>query len=119
MREEISCKEDSRAPHGFDRSSSHSEGRYVCECESWQPPEGERMDEDGFIDASPTPEEEAEASFYFFIKDVETYTKSGKWGPRIWKSLDEETKEIWRNMMRVELMGLTIAVREGSNGTRA
>jgi hypothetical protein len=72
-------------------------------------------DEDGFIDASPTPEEEAEASFYFFIQDVQTYTKSGKWGPRIWQSLDEETKEIWRNLLRCDMMGLSIGVK---NDTR-
>ncbi len=53
----------------------------------------------------PTPEEEAEASFYFFIQDVQTYSKAGKWGPRIWQSLDEETKEIWRNMTRLESLG--------------
>jgi hypothetical protein len=31
------CKTHPDAPHGFDRVSSHSEGRYVCECESWEP----------------------------------------------------------------------------------
>jgi hypothetical protein len=35
---EVECKDDPRAPHGFDRSSSHSEDRYVCECENWSPP---------------------------------------------------------------------------------
>jgi len=25
------------APHGFDRGASHSAGRYVCECEGWEP----------------------------------------------------------------------------------
>lgn len=34
---EISCKTDPRAPHGFLRNASHSEGRYVCECEYWEP----------------------------------------------------------------------------------
>lgn len=36
--QKISCKTDPRAPHGFDRSASHTEDRYVCECESWEPP---------------------------------------------------------------------------------
>ena len=32
---EPACNPDPRAPHGFDRNASHSEGRYVCECEFW------------------------------------------------------------------------------------
>lgn len=32
------CKTDPRAPHGFLRNASHSADRYVCECESWEPP---------------------------------------------------------------------------------
>ena len=32
------CKDDPRAPHGFDRNASHSADRYVCECEGWEPP---------------------------------------------------------------------------------
>ena len=31
------CKEHPDAPHGFMRDASHSAGRYVCECESWEP----------------------------------------------------------------------------------
>ena len=30
------CSTHPDAPHGFDRNSSHSAGRYVCECEAWQ-----------------------------------------------------------------------------------
>ena len=37
MDETPPCKTDPRAPHGFDRNASHSAGRYVCECEGWQP----------------------------------------------------------------------------------
>ena len=35
--EEVSCKDHPDAPHGFDRDSSHALGRYVCECEGWEP----------------------------------------------------------------------------------
>lgn len=31
------CNDHPDAPHGFDRDSSHALGRYVCECESWEP----------------------------------------------------------------------------------
>lgn len=31
------CKTHPDAPHGFLRNASHSEGRYVCECEYWEP----------------------------------------------------------------------------------
>jgi hypothetical protein len=33
------CNKDPRAPHGFDRQASHSADRYVCDCESWNPPQ--------------------------------------------------------------------------------
>ena len=38
MSEEVSCKDHPDAPHGFCRDASHSEDRYVCECEFWEPP---------------------------------------------------------------------------------
>jgi hypothetical protein len=31
------CKDHPDAPHGFMLDASHSAGRYVCECESWEP----------------------------------------------------------------------------------
>lgn len=31
------CNPHPDAPHGFDRNGSHNEGRYVCDCEHWQP----------------------------------------------------------------------------------
>ena len=39
--EEVPCKDHPDAPHGYDRNASHSEDRYVCECENWEPPEPE------------------------------------------------------------------------------
>lgn len=35
--EDKSCNPHPDAPHGFDRNASHNAGRYVCECEGWQP----------------------------------------------------------------------------------
>jgi len=35
----VPCKTHPDAPHGFLRNASHSEGRYVCECEYWKPEE--------------------------------------------------------------------------------
>ena len=35
----MKCKTHPDAPHGFDRNGSHSEDRYVCMCEHWEPPE--------------------------------------------------------------------------------
>jgi len=34
---EVQCKTHPDAPHGFDRDSSLSMNRYVCECEYWEP----------------------------------------------------------------------------------
>ena len=35
--EQPECNPHPAAPHGFDRTRSHSLGRYVCECEGWMP----------------------------------------------------------------------------------
>ena len=32
------CNPHPDAPHGFNRNASHTEDRYVCDCESWEPP---------------------------------------------------------------------------------
>jgi len=32
----MACSKHPNAPHGFDRNASHTEDRYVCECEVWQ-----------------------------------------------------------------------------------
>jgi hypothetical protein len=31
------CNPHPKAPHGFSRNASHTEDRYVCECEGWEP----------------------------------------------------------------------------------
>lgn len=36
----IECSDHPDAPHGFDRSASHDQDRYVCTCESWEPSSG-------------------------------------------------------------------------------
>ena len=33
----MKCKDHPDAPHGFNRDASHLAGKYVCECESWEP----------------------------------------------------------------------------------
>jgi len=35
----VKCNPHPDAPHGFLRDASHNEGRYVCECEFWEPQE--------------------------------------------------------------------------------
>lgn len=35
--DEVACTAHPCAPHGFARNASHSEDRYVCDCESWRP----------------------------------------------------------------------------------
>ena len=44
--EEPTCKQHPDAPHGFDRNASHGAGRYVCECEGWEPEPAEQEDKD-------------------------------------------------------------------------
>ena len=38
MNKEIECKTHPNAPHGFVRNASHTEDRYVCDCEYWEEP---------------------------------------------------------------------------------
>ena len=46
MNKEIDCKTHPNAPHGFVRNASHTEDRYVCECEYWEEPKvNERIKE--------------------------------------------------------------------------
>lgn len=33
----VKCNPHPDAPHGFNRDASHSAGRYVCDCEGWEP----------------------------------------------------------------------------------
>lgn len=33
----MTCNQHPKAPHGFDRSSSHNTDQYVCDCENWDP----------------------------------------------------------------------------------
>lgn len=49
----VPCKTHPDAPHGFCRNSSHTAGRYVCECEHWEEPQASA--------AQPAPAGEREA----------------------------------------------------------
>jgi hypothetical protein len=55
--------------------------------------------EDDFSVGQPSPEEEAEAAFYFFIQDLNHYAQSGKFGRRIWEAASEETRRILTNQV--------------------
>jgi hypothetical protein len=91
--EEVPCKTHPDAPHGFDRNASHSADRYVCECESWEPPEPEPVAwgmprEDGVILDVICPEEHAREEGGYTIP---LYTAPPK---REWVGLtDEEAKK--------------------------
>lgn len=39
------CNPHPDAPHGFDRNASLNEDRYVCDCESWSPPNRVTMEQ--------------------------------------------------------------------------
>lgn len=48
----VPCKAHPDAPHGFDRTASHSIGRYVCECEGWSPETTQAAAADGGVTQS-------------------------------------------------------------------
>ena len=52
----VPCKTHPDAPHGFCRNSSHTAGRYVCECEHWEEPQASAAQ------PAPAGEREAEAA---------------------------------------------------------
>lgn len=75
--------------------------------------------DDGLDRYQPSPEEEAEASFYFFIQEFNHYAQSGKFGPRIWDSISEETRSIIRNQVVFKDVGpkfQEVLARTMSNG---
>ena len=37
MFDDVPCKDHPDAPHGLMKSESYTYGRYVCECEFWEP----------------------------------------------------------------------------------
>lgn len=49
---EPKCNPHPDAPHGFVRSASHNEGRYVCECEGWEPQAEPAQSEYGSTDCA-------------------------------------------------------------------
>lgn len=67
-----------------------------------------REAKEGIEPDGPTPEEEAEAAFYFFIQDLNHYAQSYKFGPRIWKAVSEDTRTILENQMMLSALGVDI-----------
>jgi hypothetical protein len=44
------CKTHPDAPHGFLRNASHTENRYVCECEYWTEPGSDQIQQFDLFD---------------------------------------------------------------------
>ena len=84
---ERECSAHPDAPHGFNRDASHGLGRYVCDCEGWEPPsvsqEPQTMPEKTDDVAQETqPEQEPVA--WLDVDEYEAYSNS---------ELDEEAKK--------------------------
>lgn len=47
------CSQHPDAPHGFDRNASHNAGRYVCECEGWEPVAAQEPETESFVQTVP------------------------------------------------------------------
>jgi hypothetical protein len=73
----MTCKTHPDAPHGFVRGASHSEDRYVCECEFWEEPKmNERILE---IKESTRPEIDWEARHYVELNNGEKEKWMDEW----------------------------------------
>ena len=51
--EDKPCSQHPNAPHGFDRNASHNAGRYVCECEGWEPVAAQEPETESFVQTVP------------------------------------------------------------------
>ena len=51
--EDKPCSQHPDAPHGFDRNASHNAGRYVCECEGWEPVAAHEPETESFVQTVP------------------------------------------------------------------
>jgi hypothetical protein len=104
---EVPCKEHPDAPHGFMRNASHSAGRYVCECESWEPPKNKPMTRDEWKEWLAESWDEAQA------RASTTMIKT--WQERCEEHPDHEgivTERMIRNRMQEEIDELRQAIEQ-------
>lgn len=80
----VPCKTHPDAPHGFCRNSSHTAGRYVCECEHWEEPQASA--------AQPAPAGEREAEAAAIAEEID-------WLIRQW-----DAKASWSGERMAELL---------------
>ena len=80
----VPCKTHPDAPHGFCRNSSHTAGRYVCECEHWEEPQASA--------AQPAPAGEREAEAAAIAEEID-------WLIRQW-----DAKVSWSGERMAELL---------------
>ena len=113
----MTCKTHPDAPHGFVRDASHSEDRYVCECEFWEEPKmnGQKIiemaNESGFSinELHCTPpiisfvgqEEELEA-FAKLVKDDYSKRHARLWLKRIDDAVKAERDAIEKRVMELD-----------------
>jgi len=101
----IRCNEHPDAPHSFMRDASHSAGRYVCECESWEPPKNKPMTRDEWKEWLRESWDEAQARTH----TIKT------WRDRCEEHPDHEgivTERMIRNRMQEEIDELRQAIAE-------
>ena len=80
------CSKHPNAPHGFNRSASHSADRYVCECEGWEaleqptqePVDVARVQVDGSVE------------WRTDMPDLPTGTKLYTHPPKEWQGLSDD-----------------------------
>lgn len=72
------CSTHPDAPHGFNRNGSHNADRYVCDCESWNPPASKGVTKAVYTPVKPTKDSQTIEVLKLVISAVERAAKTAK-----------------------------------------
>ena len=113
MTDRMQCNPHPDAPHGFLRDASHNEGRYVCECEFWEPQDADSeiptLDETSTLEMWRNATKRIEAAIDFYEAALKAAYPTGATGEAFYW-WNEARKAVGRPRLtrkRKEWVGLT------------
>lgn len=75
---EPKCSTHPDAPHGFNRNGSHNAGRYVCDCEGWNPPDSKGVTKAVYTPVKPTKDSQTIEVLKLVISAVDRAAKTAR-----------------------------------------